>query len=69
MSSIHICTPIISLVAGKLQDEWVRYTEFLVNEGLEDVKNKAKICRKNGDIQRQKSAYDQEKGSRSLQRT
>ncbi|MFD1021075.1 cupin domain-containing protein [Thalassobacillus hwangdonensis] len=26
------------VVSGKTPDEWVRYTEFLVNEGLEDVK-------------------------------
>ncbi|MYL72473.1 cupin domain-containing protein [Halobacillus litoralis] len=27
-----------TVVYGKTPDEWVRYTEFLVNEGLEDVK-------------------------------
>ncbi|WP_413229973.1 cupin domain-containing protein [Halobacillus litoralis] len=27
-----------NLVFGKTPDEWVQYTEFLVNEGLEDVK-------------------------------
>lgn len=27
-----------NLVYGKTPDEWVKYTEFLVNEGLEDVK-------------------------------
>lgn len=27
-----------SVISGKTPDEWVRYTEFLVNEGLEDVK-------------------------------
>lgn len=26
------------LIDGKTPDEWVRHTEFLVNEGLEDVK-------------------------------
>ncbi|MEK4086059.1 cupin domain-containing protein [Psychrobacillus sp. FSL K6-1415] len=26
------------IVSGKTPDEWVRFTEFLVNEGLEDVK-------------------------------
>ena len=26
------------VIDGKTPDEWVRYTEFLVNEGLEDVK-------------------------------
>ncbi|WP_376837311.1 cupin domain-containing protein [Bhargavaea ullalensis] len=25
-------------IGGKTPDEWIRYTEFLVNEGLEDVK-------------------------------
>ncbi len=27
-----------TVIDGKTPDEWVRYTEFLVNEGLEDVK-------------------------------
>lgn len=27
-----------TVISGKTPDEWVRYTEFLVNEGLEDVK-------------------------------
>lgn len=27
-----------TVVSGKTPDEWVQYTEFLVNEGLEDVK-------------------------------
>ncbi|MFE7061142.1 cupin domain-containing protein [Sutcliffiella sp. NPDC057660] len=27
-----------TLISGKTPDEWVKYTEFLVNEGLEDVK-------------------------------
>ena len=26
------------LIDGKTPDEWIRHTEFLVNEGLEDVK-------------------------------
>lgn len=26
-----------TVISGKTPDEWVRYTEFLVNEGLEDV--------------------------------
>ncbi|MFC4024700.1 cupin domain-containing protein [Oceanobacillus longus] len=26
-----------TIISGKTPDEWVRYTEFLVNEGLEDV--------------------------------
>jgi len=28
---------VIEVISGKTPDEWVRYTEFLVNEGLEDV--------------------------------
>lgn len=27
-----------TVISGKTPDEWVQYTEFLVNEGLEDVK-------------------------------
>ncbi|MBM7620339.1 mannose-6-phosphate isomerase-like protein (cupin superfamily) [Bacillus tianshenii] len=27
-----------TVISGKTPDEWVKYTEFLVNEGLEDVK-------------------------------
>lgn len=27
-----------AVISGKTPDEWVRYTKFLVNEGLEDVK-------------------------------
>jgi len=27
-----------TVISGKTPDEWVRYTEYLVNEGLEDVK-------------------------------
>ncbi len=27
-----------TVISGKTPDQWVRYTEFLVNEGLEDVK-------------------------------
>ncbi|CRH76317.1 Uncharacterised protein [Chlamydia trachomatis] len=27
-----------TVISGKTPDEWIRYTEFLVKEGLEDVK-------------------------------